>query len=54
MKTYYIAQGTLRSALWWLKLGRKPKTEGMYVYLFHFAVQQKLYNIVKQLYANKN
>ena len=28
----------------------------MYVYiqLIHFAVQQKLHNIVKQLYSNKN
>ena len=42
MRTYYIAQGALLSALWWLKLGRKSKREGMYVYLFHFAVQQKL------------
>ena len=36
-------------------MGRKSKKEGMYVYmgLVHFAMQQKLTNILKQLYSKK-
>ena len=44
MRTYGIAQGTLLSALWWPECEENPKKEGIYVYIWltHFAVQQKL------------
>ena len=36
-------------------MARKLKEEEIYVYMWQiqFIVQQKLYNIVKQLYSNK-
>ena len=48
MKTYCIAQETLLNALWWPKWEGNPKKEiYVYIWLIHFAVQQK-HNIVKQ------
>ena len=43
MRTYWAAQGILRSALWWPEWEGNPK-ERMYVYvqMIHLAVQQKL------------
>ena len=37
-------------------MGRRSKGKGIYLYieLIQFSVQQKLHNIVKQLYSNKN
>ena len=55
MRTYYIAQGTLLSALWWPKWEGNPKRRGyMYTYSWFTSLYSRnQHNIVKQLYTNK-
>ena len=51
---YYIAKGTLLSALWWTKWEGNPKKEGIYVYSWYVLLcSRNQHNIVKQLYSIK-
>lgn len=56
MEAYYMAPGTLLSALWWPQWEGNPKRRELYVniWLTHFAVQHETQINVKQLYTNKN
>ena len=63
MRTYYVAQGTLLTALWLSKQEGHFKKEDIYMYIYiyiyillvHFAVTAETnLTLLKQLNSNKN